>query len=330
MSARCARVSTFCTRLGAPRSPDSTTGRIRSAGTAGRPAMLGQYRGLLAGHEAGRRRDQFDGQPVPAGRLTLRRGPRASRPGTAAGRYEVGAAGTDRLGGQPEPVEYEMRRVAQQGPVLAAGRFTLGGVADHDGFAACPRGRVPTAASLRQVGNAAPPRPVSPASRRASTSPVAAGSGPCARRVPPQVGSGWPVPPVPPSTLGAVDHGRAHPHTVRWWTGAEPLADPPAQAPDDGPRRTARDRRAATAARRRCRYPGSAARRPASTGTRASARRARRADPAGSAAGSWRPERDDEVEADGAQPESTAAGTGRRTAPRGRPGAAARTGRRAG
>ena len=80
--ARCARVSTFCTRVGRPAAP-RWKGRSGYTGAADALADPVREGALLAGHVARRRRHQPDGQRVDAGGLALVEG-RDRGPGTRA------------------------------------------------------------------------------------------------------------------------------------------------------------------------------------------------------------------------------------------------------
>ncbi len=129
-SARCARVSAFCTRVGRPAAPrwNGTVGIHRHADALADPV---RERALLAGHVAGRRRHQPDGQWVDAGGLALvQRRIEDGHQGGAAVHGDERIRGTDRAGRQGDPVEHQVRRVGDEHRVLAARGLALHRVGD--------------------------------------------------------------------------------------------------------------------------------------------------------------------------------------------------------
>ena len=177
ISARCASVSTFCTRVGAPPWSRSVARGGMNAAAPGR-RRGGDHGRLLAGQESRRGEHDRHGEPVPAAA-----GPsaiaRRIRAGSLAGTGAPGCA--DGPGGHLQPVQHQVGR-GEQHRVLVAGRLAFRAVGhDHRPGAAARGDR----GELRCAGNAAPPRPVRPDARprRSAARALPAGrSGPCRAR----------------------------------------------------------------------------------------------------------------------------------------------------
>ena len=98
-------------------------------------------RRLLAGQEPRRHLGQLDADPVspgrrPAGQRSVHvRGQVQVAGVPPSGQAQVGRAGAGRFGGRLQAVEYQVRRVPEQGGVLAASRLAFGGVRHHDAAA---------------------------------------------------------------------------------------------------------------------------------------------------------------------------------------------------
>ena len=91
---------------------------------------------LLSGQEAERCRDQVDRDVIQAcGGPVGKRGPQAPKQLRVAVDVEMDLPGADRLSGQLESVEDQMRGGPEQQLVLVACRFALSTVADDDGDA---------------------------------------------------------------------------------------------------------------------------------------------------------------------------------------------------
>ena len=114
--------------------PRSKTRGCLNARPGRAPVDLAGQRRFLAGQEPRRRVDELDADAVQAGRgpLGQRRGESLVQPRVAM-QVQDRAVGADRLGGQLQAVQDQVRRVPQQGLVLVAGRLALRAVADHDG-----------------------------------------------------------------------------------------------------------------------------------------------------------------------------------------------------
>ena len=145
ISARCASVSTFCTRVGLPFRPRSVILGGMKVGIDGAAAQVVDQRGLLAGEEAGGRDGELDGDPVqscvqpllerladPAGHVVLAVGVGDQDRGVRA----------ERLGGELQAVEDQVRGEPEQRRVLVAGGLGLGAVRDHGRGPSAPVGRL--------------------------------------------------------------------------------------------------------------------------------------------------------------------------------------------
>ena len=134
MRATWARVSTFCTSVGAPPTPRSKVRGGLNVGMREAAVDAADQGGFLACEEPRRAGNEPDRPRVAAGG-----GPFGEREGEpfvqpAAGVHiQIDAAGADRGRGQLQPIEHEMRREPEQVLVLAARWLTLGAVTDHDG-----------------------------------------------------------------------------------------------------------------------------------------------------------------------------------------------------
>ncbi len=136
--ARWARVSTFWTRVGAPPRPRSDTRGGTNVGSAGPPpSRLTRADSWPARNRGGASVTVTASQSIPAawllgqGSHDLAAGPRVQ--------VQVGVGGADRLRGQLDAVQHQVRRDPQEQGVLAAGGLALRAIG-HDHRAAAGLG----------------------------------------------------------------------------------------------------------------------------------------------------------------------------------------------
>ena len=146
---RLASVSTLLTSVGRSATPASNGRGGLSVGLAGPPLIARTAAVSSPATYPGSHRQQVDRDAVQLGaELCERRFDAAGRFGV--GHVDVGAVGGHDHSGQPQPVQNQVRAVAQQPAVLDRSRFSLFAVGDGDGAArARGRYREPRATSPR-------------------------------------------------------------------------------------------------------------------------------------------------------------------------------------
>ena len=112
--ARWASVSTFCTRVGAPPTPRSDTRGGTKAGTAGPPLSRLTSADSWPARNRGGASATVTGSAVQARGGPLRPAARPISWLTPGVHVQVGLAGPDRLGGQLQPVQHQVRRGPEQ------------------------------------------------------------------------------------------------------------------------------------------------------------------------------------------------------------------------